>query len=199
MAKVNPLFTDSTLLQGDPIGTQIELNDILTYDDENLYFVIVKPDGQETYLPMEKVEETGFFEVFVRLVHQKPVSFYFGIEKEGELLLKTELQQRIARYALIESWEPLRSLYPNGRSQKASPSAQEMNDVEALLGKAEEIGEMLETTSDEASPESLAETSAESAGEPASIEIKTPAKGSPILKPDQVQDITDLLQKWGFS
>lgn len=187
MAKVNPLFTDSTLLQGDSIGTQIELNDIMTFDGENLYFVIVKPDGQETYMPMEKVEETGFFEVFVRLVHQKPVSFYFGIEKDGELLLKTETQQRIARYALIENWEPIQILYPNGRAQASITQVEAVGEVGALLEKADEIGAMLDTES------------AENPAEPTSNEPKVVSKTTPILKPDQVQNITDLMQKWGFS
>lgn len=177
MTKNNPLFTDSTVLQGDPIGTQIELNRVCLLEGESLYLVLMKSDGQEAYLPMEQVGDTSF-EVFVRLVHQRQARFYFGIEKSGELLMKSEVYERVARHALLEDWEPVEMYYPEGRARK--------NEVHVL-----EVSEDLE-------PAQPVECSDESPLEATENDLEGVGKTTSILKPDQVSDITGLMEKWGF-
>jgi hypothetical protein len=101
MAKSNPLFVDSTLLRGDSIGTQIELHNVLLFDGEAIYLVLLTENDEEICMPLTPTSETAF-EVFVRLIHQRPVKFYFGIAKDGELLYRSEDYALIALYALIE-------------------------------------------------------------------------------------------------
>jgi hypothetical protein len=123
MTKSNPLFVDSTKLYGDFIGTQIELRDVVIYDDETLHVVITNHEGSSDRVPMEQVDGGGY-EARVRLSHQKAVTYQFVVEKQGRELLRSAIRQGRAQYAIIEKWEPLREpLRPPAELPRASDMA----------------------------------------------------------------------------
>lgn len=185
MAKSNPLFVDSTLLRGDSIGTQIELHDVLLFDGEAIYLLLLTENDEEICMPLTPTTETSY-EVFVRLVHQRPVKFYFGIAKDGELLYRTENYERIAMYALIESWNPILVYQPNLKN--IAPVEQKPPDVLVApeLPKA--------TLPEEATSAGTLKESVPLAGM-----NEAHARQAPVLMADEVLNITSLLQKWGFT
>ena len=106
MAKSNPLFIDSTLLHGDRIGTQIELNKILAYDDEVVLVEITNQLG-EAQRTVLKLNEDNRFQARVWLGHQKSISYRFVIEKDGREFLQSATRQGRAQYAIIDDWVPV--------------------------------------------------------------------------------------------
>ena len=108
MAKSNPLFVDSTKLQGDAIGSQFELKKVLIYDDENLAVIITNHLGNSQRVFM-KMNENGDFEARALLNHQKTITYQFVIERAGRRILQSAPKQIRAQYAIIDEWEPLRS------------------------------------------------------------------------------------------
>lgn len=171
MAKSNPLFVDSTLLRGDTIGTQIELGDVLLFDGEALYLVLLNENSEEICLPMAATGDTSY-EAFVRLVHQRPVRFYFGIAKEGELLYRTHDYERIAMYALIETWNPIEVYQP--LLKPAAPVADEPVAIENPAGTVKEEVPLANLDNSH-------------------------ARSAPVLMAEELGNITHLLNKWGFS
>jgi hypothetical protein len=111
MAKANPLFVDSTKLHGDCIGTQFELNNVLIYDDETLAVFVTNHLGKTVRMPM-KHSDTGTFEARVMLSHQKPVTYQFVIEKNGQAIFQSTAVQARAQYAIIEDWQPVETTEP---------------------------------------------------------------------------------------
>ncbi|MBX3018562.1 MAG: hypothetical protein KF767_11775 [Bdellovibrionaceae bacterium] len=177
MAKSNPLFIDSTLLRGDMIGTQIEIGDVLLFDGEALYLVLLNENSEEICLPMSPTGDTSY-EAFVRLVHQRPVRFYFGIAKEGELLYRTHDYERIAMYALIEVWDPIPVYQPLLRS--AAPAAEEPVPEVAPAAAVQPAGTLKEEI-------------------PLANLDNSHARSAPVLMAEELGNITQLLNKWGFS
>lgn len=108
MAKSNPLFVDSTKLQGDSIGSQFELKKVLIYEDESLAVIITNHQGNSQRVLM-KINEAGDFEARALLNHQKTITYQFVIERAGKRILQSAPKQIRAQYAIIEEWEPLRS------------------------------------------------------------------------------------------
>lgn len=171
MAKANPLFVDSTLHQGDSIGTQIELSDVVVLEGEAIYIVLLIDDNEEICMPMKQMGDTSY-DVFVRLVHQRKVTFYFGIAKDGELLYRSENYERIALYALIETWNPMRDL------TVLDVSAAPVPPTESPV-----VSERMPSIESRFSNETLT----------------MPTRQAPVLMADEVLNITSLLNKWGFS
>lgn len=168
MAKSNPLFVDSTLLRGDTIGTQIELSDVLLFDGEALYLVLLNENDEEVCLPMSPAGETSY-DAFVRLVHQRPVRFYFGIAKDGELLYRSRDFERIALYALIETWDPIPAYQP-----KPEPAPEAPPPADTSAGTLKEAVPL------------------------ANIE-NAHARAAPVFMEEELGNISQLLNKWGFS
>lgn len=108
MAKSNPLFVDSTKLQGDSIGSQFELKKVLIYEDESLAVIITNHQGNSQRVLM-KMTDSGDFEARALLNHQKTITYQFVIERAGRRILQSAPKQIRAQYAIIEEWEPLRS------------------------------------------------------------------------------------------
>lgn len=106
MGKANPLFVDSTKLQGDCIGTQFELNNILVYDDEVLA-VLVRNHQDKTVRKIMEYSDGSTFEARVLLSHQKPITYQFVVEKDGKVTYQSEAYSGRAQYAIISDWQPL--------------------------------------------------------------------------------------------
>jgi hypothetical protein len=106
MAKSNPLFVDSTRLHGDRIGTQIELTQILLYEDEVAFVVVTNHLGEVDQVPMRLTEELTY-QARVWLGHQKAITFKFVIEKAGKPVLQSLTHQARAQYVLSEIWVPV--------------------------------------------------------------------------------------------
>jgi hypothetical protein len=119
MAKSNPLFIDSTILHGDRIGTQVELNKILVYDDE---VVIVEVTNQIREVQRTTMKPCSFeemrFQARVWLGHQKNISYRFVIEKDGREILQSATRTGRAQYAIIDDWIPVLA---DGPAFPASP------------------------------------------------------------------------------
>lgn len=186
MAKSNPLFVDSTLLRGDSIGTQIELHNVLLFDGEAIYLVLLTENDEEICMPLTPTSETAF-EVFVRLIHQRPVKFYFGIAKDGELLHRSEDYARIALYALIEEWNPV-PVYQASLKTRA-PAGTLVEEPQALLTPDLPVPPAETISPTGTTKQSLPLFGMNGAAQPA----------TPVLLADEVMNITSLLQKWGFS
>ncbi len=109
--KSNPLFVDSTKFHGDLIGTNIELRNVLVYDDEQLFVVVVNHHGQPKRLAMKPSEENErSFEARIHLNHQTRVSYRFEIEKGGAMFLRSTDYTGRAQYAILEEWQPLEEM-----------------------------------------------------------------------------------------
>lgn len=109
MAKSNPLFVDSTKLQGDAIGSQFELTKVLIYDDEALAVIVTNHLGSSQRVLMKFNENVGHYEARALLNHQKSITYQFVIERSGRRILQSAPKQTRAQYAILEEWEPLRS------------------------------------------------------------------------------------------
>ncbi|PWU20832.1 MAG: hypothetical protein C5B49_03640 [Bdellovibrio sp.] len=105
MGKQNPLFVDSTLHPGDGIRCLFEVRQVLLYEEESIYLVLLNTDGEESYAEMS--EAGTHYEATVRLMHELPIHFYFAIVKDEKLLFRSQIVQRTPRYTLVENWEPV--------------------------------------------------------------------------------------------
>ena len=105
MAKSNPLFVDSTLLHGDRIGTQIELNKILVYESETVVVSVTNHLGEVQLVAMRPLEETGY-QAKVWLSHQKLIRLQFSVEQDGKTLWRSPTYEVRAQYAILNDWEP---------------------------------------------------------------------------------------------
>ena len=106
MTKSNPLFVDSTKTRGDLIGTQIELRNVMVYDDETLSVLVTNNHGMSTRTPL-KVLDYRSYDARVHLNHQTHVTYQFVIEKDGQILWLSAQHTGRAQYAIVEVWEPL--------------------------------------------------------------------------------------------
>lgn len=106
MAKNNPLFVDSTLLHGDRIGTQIELNGILIYEDESVTVMVTNHLDESYHVPM-KMAEDGTFQARLWLSHQKMVMYRFVVERNGKPIYQSAAGETRAQYAIVEQWQPI--------------------------------------------------------------------------------------------
>lgn len=108
MAKNNPLFVDSTLLHGDRIGTQIELNQVMVYEGESVSVLIINHLGESRQVPL-KANDEGGFQARVFLSHQKVITYRFLLERDGKVFLQSTAKQLRVQYAIIEDWSPAQS------------------------------------------------------------------------------------------
>lgn len=106
MTKLNPLFVDSTKFRGDLIGTQIELRNVMVYEDEMLSVLVTNNQGLTTRTQM-KVLDYRSYEARVHLNHQTHVTYQFIIEKGAQLLWQSAQFTGKVQYAIVEEWEPL--------------------------------------------------------------------------------------------
>ena len=128
MAKNNPLFVDSTRLHGDRIGSQIELKDILIYEDEIILVVVTNHLGEVDRVPMKMTDDFNF-QARVWLGHQKTIHFKFVIEKNGRPILQSAHHQARAQYLITESWIPV--LVEEGAPEETQPTPQSNNPIPA--------------------------------------------------------------------
>lgn len=105
MTKNNPLFVDSTKIQGDTICTQIELKRVLLYDGETAHLRVEEPDGQVQVIDLES-DENFSCRNRIWLHHQDKITYQFYIQKEGKTILSGEEQLTKASYFLSELWDP---------------------------------------------------------------------------------------------
>lgn len=106
MTKSNPLFVDSTKFHGDLIGTQIELRNVMIYDGEALFAVVVNQQGQPKRMPMKQMDERSF-DVRLHLNHQTKISYRFEVERDGRIFLRSPDYTGRAQYAILEEWQPI--------------------------------------------------------------------------------------------
>lgn len=197
MSKSNPLFVDSTLLRGDSIGTQIEISGVLLLDGEAIYLVLLNENDEEMCLPMSPSADFTY-EAFARLVHQRPVRFYFGIAKDGELLYRTRDYERTAMYALLESWDPVPVYQPLRQNSVAeSHSADAAEEAMAPASTVEVTAGAVREDLPEPQNSHPAGTLKEPMP-PATLETAH-ARSAPVFMPDELGQISQLLTKWGFS
>ena len=133
MTKSNPLFVDSTKFHGEQIGTKIELNRILVYNDEKVIAVVTDHEGKAQRIPMEPTEENGRYEARVWLSHQKPVTYRFVIERNGSAQLRTAERKSRAQYAIIEDWDPIISDEPIVEEVIAPPPPKKTADWRSTI------------------------------------------------------------------
>jgi hypothetical protein len=105
MSKSNPLFVDSTKLRGDRIATQIELTDVLLYDDESVFIIIQTSHDGILKIPLRLSDEQTY-QAQAWLGHQDTVSYKFVIEKVGTLLFQSTWEEVRAQYAIVVPWKP---------------------------------------------------------------------------------------------
>jgi hypothetical protein len=142
MAKNNPLFVDSTKLRGDRIATQIELTNILLYDDEAAFILIQTPQDGILKIPLRLSEESlleeNRYEAQAWLGHQDTVSYKFTIEKFGTLLFQSAWEEVRAQYAIVTPWKPklidaaeLPQTQPTPQAESAYDKRRPMTSVES--------------------------------------------------------------------
>ena len=123
MSKSNPLFVDSTKFRGDMITTQIELKDVLIYEDEILCVALTDHQGVAKRLVMKVLDERSF-EARIHLHHLTPITYRFYVEKDGQRSLQSAIKRSHAQYAIIEIWQPLMEGEVETESAEIAPSSQ---------------------------------------------------------------------------
>lgn len=104
MTKKNPLFVDSTKLRGEQISIQIELRQILLFEEEQVFLRLKNSDGVLVRVPM-KPTDSGSYEARTWVGHQEPISYQFVIEKDGNVVFMSKVEKAQAQYMLINRWE----------------------------------------------------------------------------------------------
>jgi hypothetical protein len=103
--KTNPLFVDSTRIHGDRIGTQIELTNIMLFDDERVSITVMSQRGEPVTTQLEPIDETSFG-VRIWLRHLEKVSYQFVIENGDRRVFHTAIKKGQAEHMIVEAWEP---------------------------------------------------------------------------------------------
>lgn len=124
MTKANPLFVDSTKFHGDSIGTHVELKNVMVYEGEELIVVVTNHQGVSMRVPMKVADERSY-EARVHLNHQKPITYQFVVEKDGQLVLQSAALKSRAQYAIIEEWQPLGTAVTTAPDSLASAPSSE--------------------------------------------------------------------------
>lgn len=105
MTKGNPLFVDSTKLQSDTIGTQIELQNIFLREGEEVFVKITNNKGQVHRAKLKYLAEDFLCHGQVWLNHQQKMMAQFYIEKDGQILYNSDIFSSRATYMLQFDWQ----------------------------------------------------------------------------------------------
>lgn len=103
--KQNPLFIDSTKIQGDSIKVQFELKNLLLYDGETLHLKLYEaPQKQLHERQMEYEDKFWTTKIFLR--HKNQILFQYFIKKGDRVLFQSPVHQQLSCYVVESLWEP---------------------------------------------------------------------------------------------
>ncbi len=107
MIKANPLFVDSTVLAGENIRVEIQLEGVLLYDYEEA-FILVETENKKLKRPLRVEDEDHLHTYSVRffLQHQQEINYTFTIERDGIVLFSSSSKRGRASYLISQSWMP---------------------------------------------------------------------------------------------
>jgi hypothetical protein len=105
MMKTNPLFVDSTRIHGDRIGTQVELTNIILFDDERISITVMGQRGEPIHTQLEPIDEKTFG-ARVWLRHLEKISYQFVIENGDRRVFHSAIIQGHAEHMIVEEWTP---------------------------------------------------------------------------------------------
>jgi hypothetical protein len=106
VAKINPLFQDSTISSGTNIRTQFELKKVFVKESEKVFLVLV--DQQEKkYIELKCLDsKTGTYSCSVWLKHKQEIRYQFLIKSENKVVSISDFKKGIAMYTVLETWAP---------------------------------------------------------------------------------------------
>jgi hypothetical protein len=104
--KANPLFVDSTKVQGDVIITVVELENAPTEQGDSVFISFQPNDGAEEIRSLRREPDSQIWKCQLYLQHQNTVRFHFFITRNDELFAKSKIRYLKASYAWQEEWVP---------------------------------------------------------------------------------------------
>lgn len=108
LSSFNPLFLDSTKPIGDKVVTNVELFEILLYDEESIFFEIIDSFGFIQRFPLQVVptKKTVKYTAEVWLKYQHEIKYHFVIESQKKHLFHSSIQKTRVGHVISEKWEP---------------------------------------------------------------------------------------------
>lgn len=106
MKNSNPLFVDSTRMNGDSIATQVELNCIAPYLGEAVFIKVIDRLGLEQLIELERRSDTQVGGC-VLLKHMQEITYQFVVARNGRPLFMSVPKTIRASYLLEEEWKPV--------------------------------------------------------------------------------------------
>src|SRR6056297_2354945 len=98
MTKGNPLFVDSTKLQSDSIGVNIELTHLFLHEGESAFIKVINEKGQVNRTALKYLPEDHLAQGQLWLFHQQNISYQFYVLKGETILFTTDVIKSKASY-----------------------------------------------------------------------------------------------------
>jgi hypothetical protein len=106
LAKVNPLFQDSSISKGTNIRTQFELKKVFLNADEKI-FLSVLDRSERKIVELKRIDEkSGTYSASLWLKHKQEITYYFFLMESDKVVQVSDIKSGIAMYTLMEIWTP---------------------------------------------------------------------------------------------
>lgn len=147
MTKGNPLFVDSTKLQTDSIGVNIELTKLFLRDGESAFIKVTNEKGQVNRTALKYSEQDNLAQGQLWLFHQQKISYQFYIIKGEEVLFTTDLLESRASYILQHEWQPCFKMASKEKVKRAAVSKKPKNKIKTQTKSNESVSKGVERVS----------------------------------------------------
>lgn len=107
MKKVNPLFTDTSRVKGEPVLTAIELDGVRAIYGEKVYAVL-NQEGRETVRQPLWHMGHGKWRAEIYLQHQEEVRYQFFLSHEGNIVDCTKEKSSVVSYMISDTWRSIK-------------------------------------------------------------------------------------------
>lgn len=106
MAKVNPLFQDSSISKGTNIRTQFELKKVFLNPEEKI-FLSVLDKNERKIVELKRIDEkSGTYSASLWLKHKQEITYHFFIMVSDKIIQVSDTRMGVAMYTLMEIWTP---------------------------------------------------------------------------------------------
>lgn len=101
--KINPLFTDTSRVKGEPVLSAIELDGVRAIYGEKVYAVIRQEGKSDIRQPLWHMGH-GKWRAEVYLDHQVEVQYQFFLSHDGNIVDCTREKSAPASYMIADTW-----------------------------------------------------------------------------------------------
>ncbi len=97
---------DSTKVRHDTVTTQIEVEELLLYPGESVYFHVITEKNKKDKIKLLP-DEKGIYQSKAWLNHQESIHYYLTIEnKNKKIIFISKAKSVVASYMVLEQWAP---------------------------------------------------------------------------------------------